>query len=80
MPPKSSPTTSVPMPINAAVPWLIAVAAVIGCIGLAIWSTSLRGNLADANDRIANLVSERNQLRQSATASTYDLTPTAQGP
>lgn len=79
--PSTAPQTSrEPSTLGTAVPWLIAVSAVIGCIGLAIWSTSLRSDIADANDRIAALVAERNQLRQAATATTHNLTPTAQGP
>lgn len=64
----------------SAIPWLIAIAALIGCIGLAIWSTSLRSDLNDAEARVAELVNERDQLRQAATATAYELSPTAQGP
>lgn len=63
-----------------AIPWLIAAAAMIASIGLAVWVSSLRGEIDDANDRIAALTDERDQLEQSATASAYDLSPTAQGP
>ena len=61
-------------------PWIIAVVAVIGCIGLAAWTTSLRNDLDAAENRVATLVSERDQLRENATAAVYDLSPTAQGP
>lgn len=74
-------TTGVSLSPGAnAIPWLIATAAVIGCIGLAIWATSLRSDVSEAEAQIADLVSERNQLQQAATASAYDLSPTAQGP
>lgn len=61
-------------------PWIIAIVAVIGCIGLAAWTTSLRSDLRDANARVAEVAAERDQLRQAATASVFELSPTAQGP
>lgn len=78
----SNPSSGVPVtaPGSNAILWIIALVAVIGGIGLAVWATSLRGDLASANDRIAALVDERNGLRQAATASTHELSPTAQGP
>jgi hypothetical protein len=69
-----------PLLSGAMIPWLIAAAALIGCIVFAIWTTSLRGDLDDARDRAASLETERDSLREAATASVYDLTPTAQGP
>lgn len=65
---------------RAIIPWVIAIAAVLGCIALAVWAVSLRGDLRDAEDRVAGLVAERNELRKAATATVYDLVPTAQGP
>lgn len=62
------------------IPWIIAAAAVIGAIALAVWATSLRADLADAEDRLAALTAERDQLRAASTAQVFDLLPTAQGP
>lgn len=61
-------------------PWIIAAAAVIGAIALAMWATSLRADLAAAEDRIAALAAERDQLRAASIAQVFDLSPTAQGP
>ena len=63
-----------------AMPWIIAIVAVAGCIGLATWTTSLRSDLENANSRVNELVTERDELRRSATASVFELSPTAQGP
>lgn len=67
-------------PTGLPLPWLIALAALIGCIVLAVWAVNLRGDLSDAEDRVRELTVERDGLRQAATASVYDLTPTAEGP
>jgi hypothetical protein len=69
-----------PLPSGTAIPWVIAIAAVIGCIGLAAWTTALRDDIDAAEERVAALTTERNQLREAATASVFDLTPTAEGP
>jgi hypothetical protein len=62
------------------IPWIIAIAAVMGAIALAVWATALRIDLADTEERVAELTTERDQLRESAAAAVFDLTPTAQGP
>jgi hypothetical protein len=80
MPPRRAPQPFAPSADRALIPWAIALAAAIGCIALAIWAVSLRGDLADAEDRVAALVAERDSLREAATATVYDLVPTAQGP
>jgi anti-sigma-K factor RskA len=41
---------------------------------------SLRGDLDDARHRVAALTDERDTLRRAATATVFDLAPTAQGP
>ncbi len=78
----SRPTPRPPSPLGsiATIPWVIAIAAVVGCIALAAWTTILRSDLEDADARVAALTDERNQLREAATASVYELTPTAEGP
>jgi hypothetical protein len=73
------PTRSLP-DTGATIPWIIAIAAVIGCVALAAWATSLRGDLDAAEERVAALTAERNEIREAATASVFDLSPTAEGP
>jgi len=65
---------------TATMPWIIAIVAVIGCIALAAWTTSLRSDLDDAEERVRALVAERDELRQATGASVFELSPTAQGP
>ncbi len=74
------PSRPLPLPGGTTIPWVIAIAAVVGSIALAAWTTSLRGDLDAAEDQVAALTAERDQLREAATASVFDLTPTAQGP
>lgn len=62
------------------VPWVVAIVALIACLALAIWAVSLRSDLDAAEDRVAELVQERDELRRAATATVYDLAPTAEGP
>ena len=61
-------------------PWAIAIVAGIACIALAIWAVSLRSDLDTANDRVAELAQERDEIRRAATATVYELAPTADGP
>lgn len=75
--PASHPPTSTAIPT---VPWVIAVVAVVGAITLAVWAASLRGDLDEAEARIAELAAERDQLREASTAQVFDLSPTFQGP
>lgn len=62
------------------VPWAIAIVAAIACIALAVWAVSLRHDLDDAEARVASLVRERDEIRRAATATVYELAPTADGP
>ncbi len=62
------------------IPWIIAIATVVGAVALAAWATTLQSNLADTEQRVSELTAERDQLRESAAAAVFDLTPTAQGP
>ncbi len=79
--PSPSPTSKPSSPsATATVPWLIAVAAVVGAIVLALWAASLRDDLDDTRARVAELAAERDQLREASTAQVFDLSPTAQGP
>ena len=68
------------IPQTVSLPWVIAIVAMIGAIGLAVWTTSLRTDLSDARNEIDALTEERDQLREASTAQVFDLTPTAQGP
>ena len=68
-------------PLDApTIPWVIATAALVGAIALALWAASMRGELAEAEDQVAALTAERDQLREASTAQVFDLSPTAQGP
>lgn len=80
MPPSRMPARTPALLGPNAMPWVIAIAAVVGCIALATWTVSLQGDLGDANDRAEALAAEQASLRESATAAVYDLSPTAQGP
>jgi hypothetical protein len=62
------------------VPWAVVAVSLVACLALAIWAVSLRADLDTAEDRVAELVEERDQLRRAATATVYDLAPTAEGP
>lgn len=68
------------VPSSPTDPWIIAAAAVLGAIVLAVWATSLRSELEDAEDRVAALTAERDELREASTAQVFTLSPTAQGP
>lgn len=61
-------------------PWAVAIAAAIACIALGSWALALRNDLDDAEGRISALVQERDEIRRAATATVYELSPTADGP
>lgn len=77
---RRTPSRPLPLPSGTTIPWVIAIATILGSIALAAWTTALRGDLDAAEDRVAALTAERDQIREAATASVFDLTPTAQGP
>ena len=69
-----------PLLDHLTLPWAVVIAALIACIALVSWAMALRSDLDDAEDRIAELVQERDEIRRAATATVYELSPTADGP
>lgn len=60
--------------------WMITIAALIACIVFGGWAIALRSDLDDAEKRVAELVQERDEIRRAATATVFELSPTAEGP
>lgn len=77
---RRNPANPRPLLAQITLPWAVAIAAIVACIALGAWALALQGDLDDADDRIAALVQERDELRRAATATVYQLSPTADGP
>ncbi len=77
---RRNPAPPNPLLSQLTLPWAIAIAALVACIALGAWMLALRSDLDDADARIAALVQERDELRRAATATVYQLSPTADGP
>ena len=80
MPANRQPPRPRPLLDQITLPWAVAIAAAIACIALGSWALALRNDLDDAEGRITALVQERDEIRRAATATVYELSPTADGP
>lgn len=69
-----------PVSRQSLLPWGVASLLAIVAIGLSIWSVQLRNDRDAIQERLASALQDNATLRQQATASAYQLTPTAQGP
>jgi hypothetical protein len=69
-----------PLLTRLTVPWAVAIVALAACLVLGGWAIALRADLDAAEDRVAELERERDELRRAATATVYELAPTADGP
>lgn len=69
-----------PLLDHLTLPWAVAIVATVVAIALGAWALSLRGDLDAAENRVAELTQERDEIRRAATATVYELAPTADGP
>lgn len=80
MPTRHQPPPPRPLLDRLTLPWAAAIVATIAAIALGGWALSLRGDLDSAETRVDAHVQERDELRRTATASVFELSPTADGP
>ena len=69
-----------PLLARLTLPWAVAIVATIAAIAFGAWTLSLSNALDSSENRVDALIHERDEIRRAATATVYELAPTADGP